>query len=269
MSKTIRPPFKIHGGKYYLSKWIIDNFPKNYEEYNYIEPYVGAGSVFLNKIPSQGEQVINDKDPGAIAIFQALRDEPGLFIGRIKRTKYCEKTFEKALAKEDDKFKDYMDYAVNEYIIRRMSRGGLKKNFAWSNRSRGGQPGDVNAWETMFEHLPLIAEKLKNVNIFQKDALKVIKAFNDKETLVYCDPPYVDDARVSKSAYEYEMTTDDHINLAEILKQFRGKVIISGYPSTLYNRLYENWRKVKKKIANHSSQQKKKPQKVEVCWMNY
>lgn len=266
---TIRPPFKIHGGKYYLSKWVISNLPKDYEQYNYIEPYLGAGSVFLNKNRSNGEETINDIDPGAIAIFQALRDEAGLFIGRIKRTKYCDATFNKALAKKDAKFTDYMDYAVNEYILRRMSRGGLKKNFAWSNRLRGGQPGDVNAWETMFEYLPLIAEKLKNINIFQKDANQIIRAFNDKNTLLYCDPPYLQDTRTAENAYEYEMTTDDHIALAESIKQFRGKVIISGYSSALYNRIYADWRIIKKKIANNASQQKKKPQKTEILWMNY
>lgn len=266
---TIRPPFKIHGGKYYLSKWIIENFPSQYEKYDYVESHVGAGSVLLNKNPSANAESINDIDLGVIQVFRALRDEAKHFIGRIKRIKYCEATFNKALAKKDGEFKDYMDHAVNEYILRRMSRGGLKSNFAWSNRSRGGQPGDVNAWQTMLEQLPMIAARIENVNIFHKPALEVIRAFNDSNVILYCDPTYLADTRTSPTVYEYEMSTDDHIALAEALNQFKGKVLLSGYPSTLYKRLYADWRCARKKVANHASQQKKKEYKTEVCWMNY
>lgn len=269
--KTIRPPFKIHGGKYYLSKWVISNFPPNYQTLEYIEPYIGAGSVLLNKDPSENMEAINDIDPGVIVIYKALRDEPGHFIGRIKRTKYCERVFNRAWNRRGEKFKDYMDYAVNEFILRRMSRGGLKQHFAWSDRKRGGQPGDVNAWETIIAELPAIADRVANINIFSKPAVEIIKAFNDTNTLVYCDPPYLSDTRVTPDAYEFEMTTDDHIELAEALNQFKGPVLISGYSSTLYRRLYDTpkWRCVRKKIANHSSQQKKKSTKTECLWLNY
>jgi DNA adenine methylase len=266
---TIRPPFKIHGGKYYLSQFVIENFPPEYEKYDYVEPYVGAGSVLLNKKPAEKIEVINDIDPGAIQIYFALRDEAEHFIGRIKKIKYCEDVFEAALCKKDQKFNDYLDHAINEYVLRRMSRGGLKKNFAWSDRTRGGQPGDINAWKTMLLHLPVIAERIKGIHIFNKEALEVIKAFNDANTLLYCDPPYVPDTRATPDAYEYEMSTDDHIALAEVLDQFKGKVLISGYPSALYKRLYANWRCLNKKIANHASQQGKKKQKTECLWVNY
>jgi len=47
--KTIRPPFKIHGGKYYLSKWIIEHLPPEYEKYDYVESHVGAGSCIRER----------------------------------------------------------------------------------------------------------------------------------------------------------------------------------------------------------------------------
>ena len=86
---------------------------------------------------------------------------------------------------------------------------------------------------------------------------------------VYCDPPYVPDTRTAQNAYEYEMSTDDHIDLANVLLNFKGKVIVSGYHSALYKRLYKPWKCVQKKIANHASQSKTKVQKTECIWMNY
>ena len=271
MSTKLRPPVKIHGGKFYLSSWIIGYFPKKYREMDYVEPFVGGGSVFLSKErPVEGfEETINDIDPGIAAILWALRDEPNHFIGRLKRTKYTEGTFDRAIRKSASKIEDHMDHAVNEIILRRMSRGGLKKAFAWSNRMRGGQPGDVNAWDTIIEELPKIAERLQGVFVFNKPALEVVYAYNNENTLLYCDPPYLPDTRTAQDAYEYEMSTDDHIDLANILLNFKGKVIISGYQSTLYKRLYKPWKCVQKKVANHASQSKTKAQKVECLWMNY
>jgi site-specific DNA-adenine methylase len=65
------------------------------------------------------------------------------------------------------------------------------------------------------------------------------------------------------------MAIDDHIELAEVLNSFKGKVLISGYPSRLYNKLYKTWTCEKRKMPNHASQQKVKPIKVELLWKNF
>lgn len=268
MSK-LRPPFKCHGGKYYLSSWIIENFPDEYEKLDYVEPYCGAASVFINKVPSEGSEVLNDMNDGIVKIFKALRDEPNTFIKRIKRTRYTERVFNRCLKNQDKEWEDYIDHAVNEFILRRMSRGGLKKTFAWSNRERGGQPGDVNAWETIIKQLPEIAERLYGSWVFNKPAIDVIKAFDDDNVLLYCDPPYLEETRTVTNTYEHEMSDDDHIELANALKSFKGKVVLSGYPSSLYKRMFEGWKCLRKKIANHASQQASKKHKTECLWLNF
>lgn len=260
----MRGAFKIHGGKYYLSPWIISHFPKNYT--TYIEPFVGAGNILLNKSPSYLE-VIGDVDITIAQVFRALRDDTQEFINRLSSIEYSEETFINAT--NTHIFTTYIDQAVNEYILRRMSRGGLRKAFAWSDRLRGGQPGDVNAWKTALKLLPTIADRLKNVYIFHKPAVETISPFNDKDTLVYADPPYLHETRVSTNTYAAEMSKNAHVKLAEALNAFRGKVILSGYQSSLYARLFKGWRRVNKMIANHSSQSKKKDMKIESLWLNF
>lgn len=270
--KKIRPIFKIHGGKYYLCSWILEHFPKGHEKMDYIEPFCGAASVFLNKSAVEGgaKEIINDVDHGAIQVFRALRDEPDAFIKRIKRIEYNEKSFDRAKKKLDaNEYKDYMEEAITEYVVRRMSRGGLKRAFAWSNRARGGQPGDVNAWKTMLGHLKMIAGRIQDVHLFNKNGIEVIEAFDSDNAMCYADPPYLKETRTSKDSYQHEMTDDDHIRLATVLNKFKGKVAISGYPSTLYRRLYKEWNCHKRQVPNHASQQKKKQVKTEVVWTNY
>lgn len=268
MSKSIRPAFKCHGGKFYLSSWIISHFPEDYQQYTYIEPFCGGANVLINKEKSVLEAIC-DTDITIVQIFRAIRDEPKEFIRRLSHVKYCQETFDKALKREPGPFDDYLDQAVNDYILRRMSRGGLRKAFAWSERLRGGLPGDVNAWKTALMVLPTIAERIKEVYIFNKSALEVIKTFNTKNVLIYADPPYLHDTRTSKNVYNNEMDIDAHIELSRTLNRFPGKVVLSGYPSPLYTRLYKDWKCERKKIANHASQAKAKDVKTEMLWKNF
>src|SRR5262252_4930471 len=116
----LRPPFKIHGGKFYLAPWIISQFPPNYETMNYLEPYVGAGSVLLNKKPPASpvfEETINDMDEGVVLIFKTLRDQPKEFIARLKRLKYSADTFRAAQTAKTKGTS--LDEAVNDFILRR------------------------------------------------------------------------------------------------------------------------------------------------------
>lgn len=263
----MRPPFKCHGGKSYLAKWIIEQFPENYDNMVYLEPFCGGASVLLNKIAS-AEEIINDLDDNIINVFRVLRDQCTEFIRKIKKVTYKENNFKAATQANQKEMAD-LDKAVNEFVIRRMSRGGLKKNFAWSNRKRGGKPGEINAWDTIIELLPEISKRLHNVIILNKPAVEIIKLFNEQNVLLYCDPPYLPETRESLDAYTHEMIVDDHIALGDILNNFKGKAIISGYPSRLYNKIYKGWICEKKKIANHASQQKVKPVKLELLWKNF
>lgn len=268
-TKKVRPAFKCYGGKWFLNSWVIEHFPENYEELDYLECCVGAGNVLNNKKKSKRE-FINDIDGGVMAIHKTIRDENEQFVKKIKNITYSERVFLRELNNHKTlKYDNDFDLAVNEFILRRMSRSGMKKNFSWSGRLRGGKPGDANAWDTITDVLPLLGTRLQNVFMFNKQAAQIINAFNYENILTYVDPPYVPDSRVSKSVYEYEMSTDQHIELANALNSFKGKVVLSGYPSTLYKRLYKNWRCVKKKVANHASQQKTKSVKVECLWMNF
>jgi DNA adenine methylase len=253
-----------------LTDFIISNFPNNYQELAYCEPMCAGASIFLNKKPSK-EEIINDIDKGIVSVYKALRDEPDEFIDRLKKIKYTEKTFKAAQQRASQPFDDYIEHGVNEYVVRRMSRGGMKKAFAWSDRQRGGQPGDVNAWETMLKELPKLAERAKNATILNRSIFDIIKTFDEEDTLFYLDPPYLHETRSdgATSVYDHEMTAEDHLLLLNIAKGLRGKVLISGYSSPLYNRNLKGWRIKKKSVANHSSQSKTKETRTEILWMNY
>lgn len=262
----LRPPIKCHGGKFYTASWIIDQFPEDYEGLTYCELCCGGCSVLLNK-SSSSEEVINDIDKGIVSIFKALRDEPKEYISRLKALKYKETTFQRAVERGKEEFDDYIDMAVNEYVLRRMSRGGMKRAFAWSERERGGKPGDVNAWDTMLKQLPEIAARLQGVSILHGDFLSLAKVWDDEKTLIYIDPPSLPEG--STEVCDYEMSVEYHINILNFAKDARSKIVLSGYPSPLYNKYLKGWNVTRKSTGNQTSQQPRKQRRLEVLWMNY
>lgn len=96
------------------------------------------------------------------------------------------------------------------------------------------------------------------------DKYAILLTHDSPETLHYVDPPYVHSTRQSKHEYKFEMSDQDHKDLAGVLKSLKGKVVISGYPSPLYNKLYKGWRVVKKKAMTDAARKT-----MEVLWLNF
>jgi DNA adenine methylase len=65
---------------------------------------------------------------------------------------------------------------------------------------------------------------------------------NAGRVLVYSDPPYVRSTRTSAKRYHFDYSDDDHCKLIHILKSIPAAVILSGYPSSLYDELLPDWR---------------------------
>ena len=66
-----------------------------------------------------------------------------------------------------------------------------------------------------------------------------------------------------------EMTEKEHRELANVLFNCKGKVVLSGYPSPLYNELYGHWKSLEFDIANHAAGGKSKARKQETIWINW
>jgi len=95
--------------------------------------------------------------------------------------------------------------------------------------------------------------------------------FHGRE-LVYCDPPYLLYTRTSKRRYRFDYEEKDHIELLEILKGLPCSVMLSGYPSVLYDHLLPNWGNLELQVMNQGGVRIEKlwfnfkPDRVHWCW---
>lgn len=81
--------------------------------------------------------------------------------------------------------------------------------------------------------------------------------------LVYADPPYLHSTRTSSKRYRYEYTERDHIHLLTLLRGIPAYVMLSGYPSALYDRLLPDWRTYEFQAMTRGGV------RTEKLWMNF
>jgi DNA adenine methylase len=114
--------------------------------------------------------------------------------------------------------------------------------------------------------LPKAHARLKRIAILNSDALDVIRSQDGHETLFYLDPPYLPETRVTTSDYEFEMSLEQHEKLLTVLAGIKGRFLLSGYASKLYEdaATANGWT-----CHNKASGKKVKDKKVECLWANF
>lgn len=277
MATALRPPVKWHGGKHYLARRIIEQFPAHH---TYVEPFGGAASVLLNKERSPVE-VYNDLDERVTRLFRVLREHGEELHRRLRLTPYSEIEFacaadnpigEREFVRQLLEPKpDEIELARRDFVRWRLSLGGRGQSFSYTcHRVRRGMADVVSGYlSAIDEELPRIIERLRSVQIVCRDAVDVIETWDSADTLIYCDPPYVASTRASPSVYAREMSEEDHRDLAAALRACKGQVILSGYPSALYDALYGDWQQVRFDMPNNAAGGSRKARKEEVLWLNF
>ena len=67
-----------------------------------------------------------------------------------------------------------------------------------------------------------------------------------------------------KRATGGRITEQDHVELLNALKQHKGTVILSGYPSEMYDRELAGWHRIARKSYNQNHDRRS-----EVLWCNF
>lgn len=107
-----------------------------------------------------------------------------------------------------------------------------------------------------------------NLFIDVGDAVDFLQGFNFSDAgqvLVYSDPPYLLETRSSSARYRHEYNLGDHYRLLQCLCSLpeNVNVIVSGYPSTVYDNALPGWRTREFQAMTRGGV------RTEKIWMNY
>jgi DNA adenine methylase len=253
---------KYPGGKTRIARWVVDHLPAHGR---YVEAFAGAASVLLHKPRCQSEYLI-ERDAAQATLLRVVRDRAGEFAERMARVRFSRDSFEESRERlRRGEWADDLDLAGLVYVRRQLSWGGEGK--IYSSRSRRDLPA---WWSRRVGSLAPIGARLQGVEIIEGDALEWLPLLDGPDTLAYCDPPYVWSTRTDCRPYSrHEMDDDDHRRLLKVIDAMAGKVVLSGYPSPLYDRALEGWWRETTVARCHAYTRGHRPTRTEVLWMSY
>ncbi|HEY2763372.1 MAG TPA: DNA adenine methylase [Pseudonocardiaceae bacterium] len=264
------PPFTYFGSKQTMAAKIGHLLP---EHNHYVEPFGGSLAVLLAKQPSRMETV-NDLDADLQTFWKVLRDQSDELQRVCALTPHSRA--EQGLAQEwiaaaipDRSPVSDLERARRVWVCLTQGRGGQLRPTGWrhyegSAGSSFGMPGYLAGYVSRMG--PAVA-RLAHVSLECRPALELIRCFGDHDDVcLYIDPPYVGSTRVS-GGYRHEMRSDDeHRELAAALVACDASVVLSGYPSPLYDELYAGWHRLD--MAASTGQGGTWANRTEVLWSN-
>jgi DNA adenine methylase len=238
---------------------------------HYVEPYAGGLSVLLAKNPEGVSEVVNDVNGNLMNFWRVLQDTNQFdrFHRVIEVVPFSENEWNEAAQRLTDP--DPVTRAVAFFVLCRQSLAGRMDRFASLSRTRirRGMNEQASAWLSAVEGLDAVHARLKRVAILSRDALEVIKQQNGAGTLFYLDPPYLHETRACTEVYEHEMDEDQHSELLDTVRGCKGKVMLSGYPSELYDTRLRDWTRHTFEVPNQAAGGEVKQKMCEVLWCNF
>lgn len=258
MKPVTRPIIRYHGGKAKLAPWIISHLPSHRI---YVEPFGGAASVLLMK-PRTYAEVYNEMDGEIVNLFQVARDRGEELLQKLRLTPFSRDEFVLAYESCECSLERARRTVVRAYMgFGSAASSGRATGFRANSNRSGTTPS--HDWMNYPSALEAVIERLQGVVIENRDAVDAILAHDSLQTLHYVDPPYVESSRKSFGAYKHEMTDQQHIRLARALNEVQGMVVLSGYPSSLYDELFAGWHVIERQAFADGARER-----VEALWLN-
>lgn len=268
MKKPPRPLLRWHGGKWLLAPWIIGHFGPHRI---YVEPFGGAWSVGMRKERAQAE-VWNDLDGELVNLFRVMRDpkEAARLVGGLRLTPFAREEFWACYEPCEDPAERARRLIVRSFMGHGSdgASGQYRTGFR-ANSNRSGSPPAVD-WINLPDSLELAIQRLKGVVIESRPAIEVMAAHDSQQTLHYVDPPYLHETRARANqrtdnggVYRHELTDEGHLQLLDFLQTLKGKVVLSGYPSRVYDSRLAGWHKIERSAFADGALKR-----TEVLWLN-
>lgn len=273
--KTVKPPVNWIGGKVKMANFIIKHMP---EHRIYLELFGGSGAVLMAK-PKSDIEIYNDLHKGVVNLYRVLRDKEKAneLIGKLELTPYSREEFyncRDGWEDEDNKIEKARKFMVS--CLMAFSGTGASKHPSWSFSYNDGS--GVKSFNKKVNKIMQVHERIKNVQIENKDAIKLVESIIDDENidesemLIYADPPYVQTTRSDSTSYKHDMKDTEQTKFCNIIDRFGGSVIISGYHNKTYNIILDDWdiveHNIKTSAAPADTQDKGDKDRTEVLYLS-
>ncbi|NQZ93802.1 MAG: Dam family site-specific DNA-(adenine-N6)-methyltransferase [Moritella sp.] len=238
MQKT-RAFLKWAGGKYSLVDHLREKLPAGKR---LVEPFVGAGSVFLNT--DYDEYLLNDINPDLINMYKILQQKPEQFIADAQRFFTPEFNDKERYYKIREKFNKTSNPYQRSLMFLYMNRHGFNGLCRYNKSGGFNVPfGSYKKPYFPLKELRFFAEKSKKATFICESYSDVYKRLGSDD-VVYCDPPYAPLSRTASfTSYSASgFSLDDQALLAKVSRETSQErnipILISNHDIPLTRELY-------------------------------
>jgi len=244
IQKKSKPFIKWPGGKTQLLSIINELKPQKYN--NYIEPFVGGGSVLFKLQPKSA--IINDLNSELINNYIQIKENPENLMNLIDELD--------TNIKEQGEFFYYKTRSLfNQKIAQKEHDLEMSAYFIFLNKHcfnglyRVNKDGVFNAsWNKCFtksydeDNILSVSKYLQNIEIYNND-FEYPLTFAKEKDFVFIDSPY-DESFTSYTKKQFNK--EDHIRLSKLFKNLSNKgcyLMLTNHNTDLINDLYKDFNK--------------------------
>lgn len=247
MNKFVSP-LRYPGGKLRVVDYVKRLFEiNNLMDGTYIEPYAGGASVALTLLFSEyaSKIKINDIDRSIYAFWHSVLEETEDLCRLISDTPVnldvWKRQREVQSRKEDV---ELLELGFSTFYLNRTNRSGILSGGVIGGKNQDGNfkiDARYNKVD-LIARIESVAEYKDRIELTSIDAVELIRRYKrapSAKTLCYLDPPYYEKGR---DLYLNYYNDDDHRAIAEAIKKYKGKWIISYDSVAFIKDLYQNYR---------------------------
>jgi DNA adenine methylase len=247
MSKYVSP-LRYPGGKLKVVDYVKQLMEvNNLVGGTYIEPYAGGASVALSLLFDKyaGKIKINDKDQVIYAFWYAVLNETDALCQMINDTPV---TMDVWLAQhelqEHKEDVDLLELGFSTFFLNRTNRSGILNGGVIGGKEQKGEykmDARYNK-KDLIERIEHIAGYADLIELTSMDAVALIKRYKRTpaaKTFCYLDPPYY---VKGQDLYLNYYRNEDHKDIAEAIRKFKGQWIISYDAVDFISELYKDYR---------------------------
>lgn len=248
-------PLSYLGGKNRIARRIIALIPKHT---TYVEPFCGGAQVFFHKEPSKVE-ILNDLNDD---VFNFLRACQLHYEELLRYLHYCivSRRWFNLFEKMPPETLTDIQRAARFFFLQKNCYGGLivRRSFTISI-----EDGSNYNPKTLPELLARTHERLLNVQLECLPYEQILQKCDRPSTFFYLDPPYF-----GKPYYKFNMVEKDYVEMADRLKQIKGKFLLSLNDTLEVRRIFADFN-IKTLDMTYSSQRKAGKKYQELLIANY
>ena len=243
---VIKTPVSRVGNKTAILHILYALFPIQYGRF--IDVFGGSGSVLLGNPEICPFEVYNDFDRNLANLFRCMKERTMAVIRElgfchlnsredfiaIRRFFENEKFDDKYLSEdlrltqimfpppEAKELTEMRKRITSDNDVRRaaMFLKLLRFSYSSSGKSYASQPFDI---QKLFGLISQLQDRMANVVVENQDFETLIKHYDRPDAFFYLDPPYFS----TEDMYEVGFGWDDHVRLRDMLKNIKGKFLLS------------------------------------------